>query len=209
MRLCGGQLSCAYLPVYCWSANPSSRRECNRCPTQGHHDRRRMHESAGYARDVVSDHERHRAEMGGHAALVQLHLFRPAEDRPVGAQDHAHRGGAQPAEQPEEAGANDVRDVQLPRGLLLDPGRAHALRAGAADRRGCRRRRRRDAYRPRLRGFRAAAEHQAARRRGPPPDRVLDPAAAAARLHLQQVGRLRDRPRDQGEGVLRWVRFGA
>ncbi|EOD34198.1 hypothetical protein EMIHUDRAFT_449293 [Emiliania huxleyi CCMP1516] len=50
--------------------------------------KRRLH-NAG---DVVPNHERGRAAVGGHVPPLRLHLSREAEDRPHGAQDHADRG---------------------------------------------------------------------------------------------------------------------
>mmetsp|Transcript_4756 Transcript_4756/g.13932 ORF Transcript_4756/g.13932 Transcript_4756/m.13932 type:complete len:268 (+) Transcript_4756:622-1425(+) len=67
-------------------------------------------------------------------------------------------------------------------------------------------RRRSDAHRPGLRGLRAARQHPPPRRRGTPHDRVPDQAAAAARVHLQPIRRLRDGAGDEGAGVLRGVR---
>merc|ERR1711990_1154297 len=150
---------------------------------------------------------RYRHQLGRHGEGLAPHLQQRVENLPRRVPSSPLRGSPQPQEQQGEARPDRLRDLQRPRHLRVHPGRPLSLRFRSYHRSRPRHRRWCLPRRPHLRGLRPSSRHLASRLGRTRSHRLPHEDHDGERILFDRYRRARDRPRHQGEALLRRPRL--
>merc|ERR1712042_316347 len=162
-----------------------------------------------YSLPEVPHRARHRHLLGRHGEGLAPHLQQRVENLSRRVPSSPLRGSPQPQGQQGEARPDRLRDLQRPCHVRVHPGRPFPVRLRSYHRSRPRHRRWCLPRRPHLRGLRPSPRHLASRLGRTRLDRLPHEDHVRERLLHGDHRRARDRPRHQGEALLRRPRLRA